>query len=78
VRALLLEARAEPAVTDEIARRNHASAAECEADFAALKRPHPYESAQLWVGMVAEAALIEHQAGKALPAVRNALGQFLN
>jgi len=36
VRALLLEARAEPAVTDEIARRNHASAELCEADFVAL------------------------------------------
>jgi AcrR family transcriptional regulator len=78
VRALLLEARAEPAVTDEIARRNHASAELCEADFVALKRPHPYESAQLWVGMAAEAALIEHQAAKALPAVRNALEQFLD
>jgi TetR/AcrR family transcriptional regulator, transcriptional repressor for nem operon len=78
VRALLLEACAEPAVTDEITRRNHASAELCEADFVALKRPHPYQSAQLWVGMVAEAALIEHQAGQALPAVRNALEQFLN
>jgi TetR/AcrR family transcriptional regulator, transcriptional repressor for nem operon len=78
VRALLLEARAEHAVTDEIAHRNHASAELCKADFVALKRPHPYESAQLWVGMVAEAALIEHQAAQALPAVRSALEQFLN
>jgi TetR/AcrR family transcriptional repressor of nem operon len=78
VRALLLEARAERAVTDEIARRNHIGAELCKADFAALKRPHPYESAQLWVGMIAEAALIEHQAAQALPAVRNALEQFLN
>src|SRR5271170_5700324 len=76
VRALLLEARAEPAVTDEITRRNTASAEQCRADFAALKRLHPYESAQLWVGMAAEAALIEHQAGKALHAVRKALEQF--
>jgi TetR/AcrR family transcriptional regulator, transcriptional repressor for nem operon len=78
VRALLLEARAEPAVTDEITRRNIASAELCRPDFAALKRPHPYESAQLWVGMVAEAALIEHQAAKALPGIRKALEQFLN
>jgi TetR/AcrR family transcriptional repressor of nem operon len=78
VRALLLEARAEPAVTDEITRRNTASAEQCQADFAALKRLHPYESAQLWVGMVAEAALIEHQAGTALPHIRKALEQFLN
>ncbi|BBX48155.1 hypothetical protein GCM10009641_08010 [Mycobacterium cookii] len=76
VRALLLEARAEPAVTEEITRRNNASAELCRTDFAALKRPHPYESAQLWVGMVAEAALIEHQAGAALPALREAIAQF--
>ncbi|TDH56734.1 TetR/AcrR family transcriptional regulator [Mycobacterium eburneum] len=78
VRALLLEARAEPAVTDEIRHRNHANAELCRPDFAALKHPHPYESAQLWVGMVAEAALIEHQAGTALPAIRKALERFVN
>jgi TetR/AcrR family transcriptional regulator, transcriptional repressor for nem operon len=77
VRALLLEARAEPAVTDEITRRNHASADLCRPDFAALGRHHPFESAQLWVGMVAEAALIEHQAGTALPGIREAVEQFL-
>jgi TetR/AcrR family transcriptional regulator, transcriptional repressor for nem operon len=78
VRALLLEARAEPAVTDEIRHRNHANAELCRPDFAALTRPHPYESAQLWVGMVAEAALIEHRAATALPAIRQSLQQFLN
>jgi TetR/AcrR family transcriptional regulator, transcriptional repressor for nem operon len=78
VRALLLEARAEPAVTDEITRRNNASAELCRSDFDALRRPHPYECAQLWVGMVAEAALIEYQAGTALPALREAVEQFLS
>jgi AcrR family transcriptional regulator len=78
VRALLLEARAEPAVTDEIKHRNKASAQLFQPDFAALKRPHPYESAQLWVGMLAEAALIEHQAAKALPDMREALKRFLD
>jgi hypothetical protein len=32
----------------------------------------------LWVGMIAEAALVEHQAAKALPAIRESLEQFLN
>ncbi len=77
VRALLLEARAERAITDEIKDRNHTNAELCRPDFAALGRPHPYESAQLWVGTVAEAALIEHQAAKALPAIREALAQSL-
>jgi TetR/AcrR family transcriptional regulator, transcriptional repressor for nem operon len=78
VRALLLEARAEPAVTEEIARRNIANAELCRPDFAALGRAYPYESAQLWVGMTAEAALIEHQAGTALPGVRSALRHYLD
>lgn len=77
VRALLLEARAEPAVIDEIRQRNHVNADLCRPDFAALKHRHPYESAQLWVGMVAEAALIEHQAAAALPAIREALQRFV-
>lgn len=78
VRALLLEARAEPAITDEIRHRNHANAELCRPDFAALGRAHPYESAQLWVGTVAEAALIEHQAATALPAIRQSLQECLN
>jgi len=78
VRALLLEARAEPAVTDEIARRNIANATLCRPDFAALGRSHPYASAQLWVGMAAEAALVEHQAAAELPEIRPALEEFLN
>jgi TetR/AcrR family transcriptional regulator, transcriptional repressor for nem operon len=77
VRALLLEARAEPTVTAEISRRNIANAELCRPDFVALKRPYPYESAQLWVGMAAEAALLEHQAGAALPGIRAALEQFV-
>ena len=63
VRALLLEARAEPAVTDEISSpQQRQRRAVPVPTSSALRRPHPYESAQLWVGMVAEAALIEHQA----------------
>lgn len=78
VRALLLEARAEPAVTGEISRRNAANAELCCADFAAIGRQHPYQSAQLWVGATAEAALIEHQAARALPGIRSALEQFVD
>src|ERR1700678_933033 len=73
VRALLLEARAEPAVTDEITRRNNASAELFRPDFAALGRHHPFQSAQLWIGATVEAALIEHQAHMKLPDVRSAL-----
>jgi AcrR family transcriptional regulator len=77
VRALLLEARAEPAVTDEISQRNATNAALCRPDFEALGRAHPLENARLWVGMVAEAALIEYHAHAELPVIRAALEEFL-
>jgi len=77
VRALLLEARAERTITDEIRARNRATAEFCKADFDAMDWPHPYESALLWVGLVAEAALIELDAGGRKPAVRAALTRFL-
>jgi len=77
IRALLLEARAEPAVADEISRRNADFARQCKADFQALKRRHPLESAQLWIAMTAEAALIELQARSHARAVRAALEDFL-
>ena len=77
IRALLLEARAEPAVADEITRRNGAFADKCAADFAALGRAHPLESAQLWVAMTAEAALIELGDRSRGASVRAALADFL-
>lgn len=78
VRALLLEARAEPVVTSEIGRRNSANAEWCRRDFEAMQYPQPLECAHLWVGMVAEAAILEYQAGGAIPGIRAALGRFLN
>lgn len=77
IRALLLEARAEPAVADEITRRNGEFAAKCAADFQALRRRHPLESAQLWVAMTAEAALIELADRGRAASVRAALADFL-
>ncbi|MCW2690840.1 MAG: TetR family transcriptional regulator [Mycobacterium sp.] len=76
VRALLLEARADPLIAHEISARNASSANLIETDFAAMGWPHPNESAQLWVGMTAEAALIELKSGRRSEAVRAALGRF--
>jgi TetR/AcrR family transcriptional regulator, transcriptional repressor for nem operon len=76
VRALLLEARADPAIAEEIGARNASNAAIIQSDFKAMKWPRPYECAQLWVGMTAEAALIELKAGKRSTAVRAALARF--
>jgi len=64
VRALLLEARADPLIAEEVGARNISIAKLIQADFKAMKWPYPYECAQLWVGMTAEAALIELKTGK--------------
>ncbi|MBB3601465.1 AcrR family transcriptional regulator [Mycolicibacterium sp. BK556] len=77
IRALLLEARAEPAVAQEISRRNAEVAQTFAADFDALGRQHPLQSAQLFAAMTAEAALIELTAGSVVEAVRAALEEFL-
>jgi TetR/AcrR family transcriptional regulator, transcriptional repressor for nem operon len=76
VRALLLEARADPVIAGEIGARNASTAAIIEADFTAMGWPHPLECAQLWVGMTAEAALLELKLGQRSPAVRAALASF--
>jgi AcrR family transcriptional regulator len=77
VRALLLEARAEPAIASEVVTRNGQMAELCEPDFTAMGWDRPRESARLWPGLVAEAALVEFAAGGRRPAVRTALGQYL-
>jgi AcrR family transcriptional regulator len=76
VRALLLEARADPQIATEIAARNTASAAEVLADFEALGWPDPQQTARLWVGLVAEVALLEHAAARRDTKLRRALGQL--
>jgi TetR/AcrR family transcriptional regulator, transcriptional repressor for nem operon len=77
VRALLLEARAERKIADEIRSRNKATAEYFKTDFQAMNVPHPYESALLWIGLVVEAALTELDAGGRQPALRAAIAGFL-
>lgn len=77
VRALLLEARAEPVTAAEVRARNSQNAAICEADFVAMGWEHPYAAAQLWVGMSAEAALLEFDAGQQVTALRVALARYV-
>ena len=76
VRALLLEARAEPVTAAEVRARNAQNAVICEADFAAMGWAQPYAAAQLWVGMSAEAALLEFDAGQPVTALRAALATY--
>lgn len=78
VRALLLEARAEPQIAAEVLARNADFARRVEADVRTLGWPDPAESARLWVAMVAEAAIVEFAAGGRRAGVRRALNHFLD
>jgi TetR/AcrR family transcriptional regulator, transcriptional repressor for nem operon len=75
-RALLGEARAEPAVLAEVERRTNEFAAAAQPDFAAMGRRHPAAAARLWVVMAADVALAESAAGRRLPRRRAALADF--
>src|SRR5258708_38804777 len=75
VKAILLEARSEAAITAEVQRR-HASFAQLEqADFAALGWPNPETAARLFVALGAEVALIELETGRN-EAARQTLWRF--
>jgi AcrR family transcriptional regulator len=76
-RALLFEARADPAIPEAIAARNAAVAQEQSADFAVLGWDDPRSGAALWNGLVTEAVLIEFAARSRLTAIRDALARFL-
>lgn len=77
IRALLLEARAEPLIAGAIAERNKQASQLISPDFTAMGWAHPAEGAALWNGLIVEAALLELAAGRRRPAIRNALAQFL-
>lgn len=77
IRALLLEARAEPLITDAIAQRNRQVIRLTAPDFTAIGWADPAEGAALWNALVVEAALRELAAGERSPGTRNALAQFL-
>src|SRR5260370_1625788 len=57
IRALLLEARAEPVITDAIARRNQQASELITPDFTAMGWADPAAGAALWPGLAVEAAL---------------------
>ncbi|MFM7061565.1 MAG: TetR/AcrR family transcriptional regulator [Actinomycetes bacterium] len=72
VRAMLLQARAEPAILDEVQRRNDQTAILLAEDLRSAVE-HPLETARLVVAATAETALHELTAGRALPRLRAAL-----
>lgn len=76
VRAMLLQARAEPAILDEVHRRNDATARLLADDLHGTV-DHPLETARLIVAATAETALLELAAGRAQPRLRAALDALL-
>jgi AcrR family transcriptional regulator len=78
VKAMLAQARGLPEITAEVTTQNDRFARDAEADFAAMGSPHPLEAARLFVAMVAETALLELDAGRRLPWLRNALFAYLD
>ncbi|MER6808152.1 TetR/AcrR family transcriptional regulator [Spirillospora sp. NPDC000708] len=77
VRALLLEARVDPAIIEAIASRNSKVVQLTSPDFAAMGRAHPEPSAAMWNSAVVEAAILELNQGGHQPDIRAALAQFL-
>ena len=76
VRAMLLQARTEPAILDEVRHRND-EAARLLADDLRGSAEHPLETARLLVAATAEVALHELDAGRSLPHLRAALDALI-
>ena len=77
IKAMLLGARAEPAIQQAVSAQNARFAGLAADEFKAVAWPAPQHAARLWVGMVAEAAIAEAEAGRKLPPLRQALRHFL-
>jgi AcrR family transcriptional regulator len=77
VKALLFDARALPAVADEVRARNRMFHTHFAGEFSALGWPDPEAAMRLFVAMAAETALGEMEAGRVQPALRKALWRFL-
>ena len=78
VKALLMDARVEPAIQAEVARQNRRFAQRAAQEFAADGWPAPESAARLWVGMVAEAALAEAEGNAESAELRASLRRFLS
>ena len=76
IKAMLLGARAEPAIQLAVTAQNARFAALISEEFAAAGWPAPQQAARMWVGMVAEAAIAEAEAGRRQPLLRQALARF--
>lgn len=77
VKALALEARSDPALSDSIAKRHESFTAAAIPSFKAMGWPDTTAASQLFAAMTAEVAVRELEAGRRLPAARRSLRRFL-
>lgn len=77
VKALSLEARSDPGLSERMAKRHERFAATAVPSFRAMGWPDATAAAQLTAAMTAEIALRELEAGRRLPPARRALRRFL-
>jgi AcrR family transcriptional regulator len=77
VRALILEARGQLPIQDEIVRRNNSNVDFITIDFVTMEWPRPRAAARLWIAANAECALVELDARRPDPDVRAALLDLL-
>jgi TetR/AcrR family transcriptional regulator, transcriptional repressor for nem operon len=72
-RAILFDARSEPAIRNEIDLRNLAASKAISRDLKTMGMTSPAETARLVVAMTADIAVAEHEAGHKLPPLRTAM-----
>ena len=77
IKAMLLGARAEPAIQQAVSVQNARFSTLAAEEFKAAQWPAPQQAARLWVGLVAEAAIAEAEAGRKVQPLRQALRRFL-
>ncbi len=77
IKALVLEARGEGALTASMEARREALAATAAPSFKAMGWPDARAAAQLLGAMAAEIAITELEAGRRVPAARRALRRYL-
>jgi AcrR family transcriptional regulator len=77
MKALLLDARAEPAIRAQIRATSASFSKRFSGEFGAAGWPYPVAATRLFIAMVTETALYELEHGGASEDVRHSLWQFL-
>jgi TetR/AcrR family transcriptional repressor of nem operon len=77
VKAMLLEARTDLAVSADAAARERQLAEQAAKNFDVIGEPHPLAAARLYIALVAQAAVVELEHGRRDPSIRDQLTRWL-